>query len=89
MKVLQERAAERRGVRGSSIYVLSPDNLSQFRQKFEPKYIHFNTNGVRNMFDNPSNDYIMRILSANKDNEVLELERVKDMLYQYVSSFNY
>lgn len=87
MKVLQERAQGRPNVRGSSIYVLSADNLSQFRQKFEPRYRNLGIEAAARMFSNKSNDYIKRILSANKVG--LDLERVNETLYNYVSSYQY
>lgn len=87
MKVLQERAHGRPNVRGSSIYVLSPDNLSQFRQKYEPKYRNLGIAAAVRMFSNKSNEYIKKILSANK--ERLDLERVNEGLYNYIDAYQY
>ena len=87
MKVLQERAQGSPNVRGSRIYVLSADNLSQFKQKYEPKYRNLGIEGAVRMFGNKSNEYIKKILAANK--ERLNLERVNETLYNYISSYRY
>ena len=87
MKVLQERAQGRPNVRHSSIYVLSADNLSQFRQKYEPRYRNLGIEAAVTMFENKSNEYIKKILSANK--ERLDLESVNEVLYNYISSYQY
>ena len=87
MKVLQERAQGRPNVRGSSIFVLSADNLSQFRQKYEPRYRNLGIEAAVRMFENKSNEYIKRVLSANK--ERLDLERVNETFYNYISSYRY